>query len=135
LNFAGNIKQTVMATSTSSLLHLLFSLFILSFTFIQVDSISGAAGNTLKEHEDICRLTKGDGKGGKQNTPCAFPFRFDGKLHNGTCTNKGDPDGLFWCSTKTVGKLRRHRKKGGFWGYCQEGCDKKPGPTLVRIQH
>ena len=54
-----------------------------------MDSISGAAGNTLKEHEDICRLTKGDGKGGKQNTPCAFPFRFDGKVHNGTCTNKG----------------------------------------------
>ena len=52
-----------------------------------MDSISGAAGNTLKEHKEICRLTKGDGKGGKQNTPCAFPFRFEGKVHDGICTN------------------------------------------------
>ena len=34
------------------------------------------------------------------NTPCAFPFRFDGVLNYG-CTTDADPDGRHWCSTKT----------------------------------
>ena len=34
------------------------------------------------------------------NTPCSFPFKFKGKLRRG-CITEDDPDGRFWCSTKT----------------------------------
>ena len=34
------------------------------------------------------------------NVPCSFPFKFKGKLRRG-CITVDDPDGRFWCSTKT----------------------------------
>ena len=69
-----------------------------------MDSISGAAGNTLKEHKEICRLTKGDGKGGKQNTPCDFPFRFEGKVYDGICTNSTVSFSIIIYQTNTTRK-------------------------------
>ena len=37
---------------------------------------------------------------------------------------KQDPDGRYWCSTKTgkKGKWKDRHLKGN-WGYCQPGCD------------
>lgn len=53
---------------------------------IKASSISVAAGNTEKEHNDKCRLTRDDKPGGRQNTPCVFPFKFDGVTYDGVCT-------------------------------------------------
>ena len=42
------------------------------------------------------------------------------------CTQ--DPEGKFWCSTKTgkKGKWKDRHLKGGNWGYCQPGCNVEP---------
>ena len=34
-----------------------------------------------------------------------------------------DPEGKLWCSTK-VDELGNHVKSGGFWGRCNEDCNK-----------
>ena len=51
-------------------------------------SISVAAGTTEKEHELICRRTRDDKPGGRKNTTCVFPFKFDGITYDGICTNE-----------------------------------------------
>ena len=57
-----------------------------------------------------------------KDTPCAIPFKFNGKLKNG-CTTETDPDGRFWCSTKVDDNLD-HVGGQGFWGYCSDACPK-----------
>ena len=65
--------------------------------------------------ESQCRTTeKGDGP--KKNTQCKFPFKVSGVLYN-TCTTAKDPNGKYWCSTKTDSKDKHMR---GHWGYCDE---------------
>lgn len=49
---------------------------------------------------------------------CMFPFRFRGILYD-TCTNENDPDGRYWCSTKTSAN---NDHLTGNWGYCTRGC-------------
>ena len=51
------------------------------------------------------------------NTPCSFPFRFQGKLRRG-CITEADPDRRHWCSTKTDQNLN-HIAGQGYWGYCR----------------
>ena len=46
-----------------------------------------------------------------------FPFYF--------LLSYQDPNGELWCSTETD-KRGRHKPGGGHWGYCHDGCDKKP---------
>lgn len=98
---------------------------MLLMTFREASAISVAAGTTEKEHIEMCRLTRDDKKGGDKSTPCAFPFKYDGVTYDGICTNKSDPNGDYWCSTKTD-KRGRHKPGGGHWGYCNEGCGTKP---------
>ena len=45
-----------------------------------------AYGDDLKEHEDHCRYTVRN-RGSRRNRKCAFPFKFEGKLYEGICTN------------------------------------------------
>ena len=61
-------------------------------------------------------LTTEKGDGPKKNTQCKFPFKVSGVLYN-TCTTAQDPNGKYWCSTKTDNKDRHMR---GQWGYCDE---------------
>ena len=41
-----------------------------------------------------------------------------------------DPEGEYWCSTRTDSK-NKHVGGGGHWGYCKPGCDVKPVPTTT----
>ena len=65
----------------------------------------------------ICR-TNNDGP--RKNTPCALPWKKNGKLYDG-CTTDEDPDGKLWCSTKTSTDLE-HVGGQGNWGYCAQSC-------------
>ena len=51
--------------------------------------------------------------------PCVFPFKLQaGETEDlNTCTNASDPDGKYWCSTKTDPN-GVHVK--GHWGYCND---------------
>ena len=51
--------------------------------------------------------------------PCVFPFKLQaGETEDlNTCTNASDPDGKYWCSTKTD-RDGVHEK--GHWGYCND---------------
>ena len=53
----------------------------------QVSSIATAFGDTLRQHRQQCAFTVKD-KGPRKNKKCAFPFKFDGKLYKGVCTNE-----------------------------------------------
>ena len=50
------------------------------------ESVAPAYGDDPKEHEDHCRYTVKN-RGSRRNRKCAFPFRFEGKLFEGICTN------------------------------------------------
>lgn len=68
-----------------------------------------------------CRTTEVDRAGENRailDAPCVFPFAY--KFVNYTsCTDKNDPNGFKWCSTK-VDSRGRHIK--GTFGYCSPGC-------------
>ena len=49
--------------------------------------------------------------------PCSFPFIVDGKRFD-DCTDFLDPDGKFWCSTRTDPKTFEHVNGQGLWGFC-----------------
>ena len=59
--------------------------------------------STLLKNVDssTCIVTKHNNS--RQKKPCVFPFTFTDKgrkeTHN-ICTNRLDPNGRFWCSTK-----------------------------------
>ena len=46
-------------------------------------------------------------------------------MHNG-CTNQQDPDGKFWCSTKTDEEHNHVGNEGNF-GFCPDECKKSDG--------
>ena len=52
----------------------------------EASSVATAYGDNLRAHEDHCRYTVRN-KGPRRNRQCAFPFRFDGKMYDGVCTN------------------------------------------------
>ena len=52
----------------------------------EAESVAPAYGDDPKEHEDHCRYTVKN-RGSRRNRKCAFPFRFEGKLFEGICTN------------------------------------------------
>ena len=54
-----------------------------------------------------------------QKKPCVFPYKLQaGETEDlNTCTNASDPDGKYWCSTKTD-RDGVHVK--GHWGYCND---------------
>ena len=52
-----------------------------------MSSIATAFGDTLRQHRQQCAFTVKD-KGPRKNKKCAFPFKFDGKLYKGVCTNE-----------------------------------------------
>jgi len=69
-----------------------------------------------------------------QKKPCVFPFKLpqeDGKneVHN-ICTDSFDPDGRFWCSTKTD-RDGIHQK--GHWGYCDKGEGECPMSEIDQL--
>ena len=64
--------------------------------------------NGIFQTDQQCNTTSGH--------PCVIPFNMDGVLYNG-CTNFSDPDGLFWCSTRTNNEGFHVQ---GNWGYCNE---------------
>ena len=69
-----------------------------------------------------CRTTS-DSPGPSQNKPCVFPFKFQDKIRYG-CITDADPDGRYWCSTRTDDDLN-HITGQGFWGYCMsQNCPK-----------
>ena len=51
--------------------------------------------------------------------PCSFPFIVDGKRFD-DCTDFLDPDGKFWCSTRTDPKTFQHVNGQGLWGFCND---------------
>ena len=79
-----------------------------------VNSISVAAGKTEKEHRELCSVTVSNEIQGRSNTPCAFPFIFEGVKYDGVCTNRSDPNGNYWCSTMTD-KLGNHISDANWW--------------------
>ena len=50
---------------------------------------------------------------------------------------KKDPDGEYWCSTRTrkTGRRKHQHVKGGNWGYCQPGCDVAPLQVIYLISN
>ena len=62
------------------------------------------------------------------NTPCVIPFKFQGKLRN-RCITDADPNGKYWCSTKTDDNLE-HIPGQGFWGYCEADSCPTVGETV-----
>ena len=54
----------------------------------EVSAIAGGYGDTLEEHTEHCKRTLAR-SGRRRNKPCAFPFRFKGKVYDGVCTNIG----------------------------------------------
>ena len=53
--------------------------FLYLFSFVEyVNSISVAAGKTEKEHRELCSVTVSNEIQGRNNTPCVFPFIFEG---------------------------------------------------------
>ena len=56
------------------------------------------------------------------NAACVFPWRFqDDRLRQG-CINDTDPDGKYWCSTKTDPQSLEHIGGEGNWGFCTNSC-------------
>ena len=51
--------------------------------------------------------------------PCQFPFITEDGTTFHDCTNYQDPNGKFWCSTKTDPNTTKHIKDQEFWGYCE----------------
>ena len=80
-----------------------------------------------------CATLPGDTPG--SDKPCVFPFIMkQGNVsvtHDG-CTNYQDPDGKFWCSTKTD-ENHFHFGESGNWGYCPKYCRKDDGETLDQV--
>merc|ERR1712013_164518 len=58
------------------------------------------------------------------NTPCVFPFIYQGVNHS-ECTNATDSSGKLWCATK-VDKNGFYINKSKQWGYCSEECPSSP---------
>jgi len=84
--------------------------------------IEGNDGNfvsniAITQQEQQCKTTS-ESKSPKKNVPCQFPFIFNGKTYD-ACTDKGDPDGRLWCSTK-VDRSGKHVSDN--WGYCSNEC-------------
>ena len=71
----------------------------------------------ISDREDNnCRvIEEGTGK----IVHCVFPFKIGGKMFN-NCTHDFDPDGKFWCSTKTNSSTSEHVPGNNFWGFCEE---------------
>ena len=63
--------------SMSSIISIASFLYLLSFAEY-VNSISVAAGKTEKEHRELCSVTVSNEIQGRNNTPCVFPFIFEG---------------------------------------------------------
>ena len=66
-------------------------------------------------------LTTNEGPTNGTNKPCDFPFEYQGQLR-ATCITDLDPDGRFWCSTKTDHD-RKHIPGQGHWGLCRKNCN------------
>jgi hypothetical protein len=60
--------------------------------------------------------------------PCIFPFTFSGQTLT-ECTTLKDPEGKLWCSTR-VNDEGKHVTSGGFWGFCEQDCDKNQQESL-----
>ena len=114
--------------SMNSIISIASLLYLFSFAEY-VNSISVAAGKTEKEHRELCSVTVSNEIQGRNNTPCVFPFIFEGVKYDGVCTNRSDPNGNYWCSTMTD-KLGNHISDATNWGYCHKGCEKKPPRTI-----
>ena len=54
-------------------------------------------------------------------------------MHNG-CTNQQDPDGKFWCSTKTDEEHNHVGNEGNF-GFCPDECKKSDGKPKGMIYY
>ena len=73
--------------------------------------------NAISDREDNnCRVSE-EGTGKIVN--CVFPFKIGGKMFY-NCTHDFDPDGKFWCSTKTNSSTSEHVPDNDFWGFCEE---------------
>ena len=76
-------------------------------------------GTTTASTSNQC-LTTNDSP--TPNAPCVFPWRFqDDRLRQG-CINDTDPDGKYWCSTKTDPQSLEHIGGEGNWGFCTNSC-------------
>ena len=58
-------------------------------------------------------------EGPKTNQRCVYPFIYLGQIYE-ACTNRSDPHGKFWCSTKTD-QDQHHVSYQEQWGYCDPG--------------
>ena len=77
-----------------------FTCKILIAIINEASSVAPAYGDDLKEHEDHCRYTVRN-RGSRRNRKCAFPFKFEGKLYEGICTNLTvAPKSMFETRTK-----------------------------------
>ena len=59
-----------------------------------------------------------------QSEPCVFPFYYKERVRYG-CISEDDPNGQFWCSTKTANTSESEFEHiGGFghWGHCSKNC-------------
>ena len=106
----------------------MFSVLLLAILFPM-------AANAVREgsnSQDLsCSITNAEGP--QKNQPCAFPFKFKGKIYH-KCTTVLDPDNKLWCSTR-VNKLGKHVGGGGNYGYCDERCtDHQQRSTLTSME-
>ena len=90
--------------------------------------------NNCLSQDDLPRVCNVTEQKTQTELPCTFPFSLNGQIFN-ECTNTFDPEGKYWCSTRTTPD-GAHVASGGYWGYCSEDCilETKTGTLLDQIE-
>ena len=84
---------------------LLVVLVVVSQFFTAGHGAAVGNGDAASSAVNCSVAASGPGRG----RPCAFPFKFGKpKRSYSTCTDKSDPDGKFWCSTRGVSPHAAH---------------------------
>ena len=95
-----------------------YSIYIFTFLInsISVSSIENECVAS-RNYEDIKKQSESNNP--IDGIPCTIPFNFKGNITKQGCITDGDPNGRYWCPTKTDQNRNYIR---GFWGYCSLGC-------------
>ena len=78
---------------------------------------TGSSEEKIQKQFPTCQVVEQGGT--NEVAQCSFPFMVDGKTFT-KCTDYLDPDGNFWCSTKTDPDTFQHSSGHGFWGFCED---------------
>ena len=92
---------------------------ILAYSLLVPKDLPKSVKHSVLFFSEVCSVIE---KKSKEFKPCILPFRHNGETYN-NCTEVSDPEKKPWCSTK-VDQLGNHVRSGGYWGHCNEDCNK-----------